>query len=106
MATKSISKSIRLSDDVYGYIMAAPGKGFNEKFENIILEAHEAEPELKKRLAELQKSVDDEQRKLYQLFEKYRYLNDYFQVAMSMQRQLDRMQNDLKMVIDDGKLKE
>lgn len=106
MATKNISKSIRLSDDVYGYIMAAPGKGFNEKFENIILEAHEAEPELKKRLAELQKSVDDEQRKLYQLFEKYRYLDDYFRIAMSMQHQLNCMQNDLKMVIDDGKLKE
>ena len=106
MAIKNISKSIRLSDDVYGYIMAAPGKGFNEKFENIILEAHEAEPELKKRLAELQKSVDDEQRKLYQLFEKYRYLNDYFRIAMSMQHQLDVMQDDLKMALNDGKLQE
>ena len=36
---KNIAKSVRISDEVFAYIDAAPGKGFNEKFENIILEA-------------------------------------------------------------------
>lgn len=51
MATKSIAKSIRISDEVFDYIDQAPGKGFNEKFENIILEAKLEESKRKEELA-------------------------------------------------------
>ena len=47
---KTINKSIRLTPKVYNYIDSHPGNGFNEKFENIILEAMEFESERKKRL--------------------------------------------------------
>lgn len=103
MASKSISKSIRLSENVYGYIMKAPGKGFNEKFENIILQAQEEEPALKKRLAELNRDVDREQRKLYQLFDKYRYMDDFFRSVLKMQHQLFDAQEQLKKAIEADK---
>ena len=48
---KSIQKSVRLSSDVMAYIEQAPGEGFNQKFEKIILRAKREEPELKARLA-------------------------------------------------------
>lgn len=48
---KSIQKSVRLSSDVMAYIEKAPGEGFNQKFEKIILQAKREEPELKARLA-------------------------------------------------------
>ena len=88
MATKSISKSVRLTEEVNALIEAAPGKGFNEKFENIILRAHKHEPELKKRLSDLNEQVEKEQRKLYELFERYRYLDEFFRLFLRMQHQL------------------
>lgn len=48
MEKKSISKSIRLTPTVYNYICSYPCNGFNEQFENIILEAKEFEEDRKK----------------------------------------------------------
>ena len=48
---KSIQKSVRLSSEVMAFIEQAPGEGFNQKFEKIILRAKREEPELKARLA-------------------------------------------------------
>ena len=61
MAKKDISKSIRLTQEVYDYIDEAAGNGFNEKFENIILEAKAQESGRKKRLAELEKYIRKKQ---------------------------------------------
>lgn len=93
---KSISKSVRLSDEVFDYINQSPGKGFNEKFENIILRAKKEESDREQRLKDLQRKIDEEERKLYQLFEKYRYLDDYFRNFVAMRHQLDNMQQLLK----------
>lgn len=57
MASKSNSKSVRLSNEVVEYINEYEGKGFNEKFENIILFAMKTEIERKKRVAELDKLI-------------------------------------------------
>lgn len=95
MANKNIAKSIRLTEEVYGYVMKAPGKGFNEKFENIILQAKVEEPARKKRLDELQRSIDAQQRKLYKLFDKYRYMDEFFRLVLSMQHKLYDAQQQL-----------
>lgn len=47
---KNISKSIRLSQEVYGYIEKYRGDSFNEKFENIILDYQKKEKEIKARI--------------------------------------------------------
>ena len=53
MKSKSIAKSIRLSDEIFAYIDEYRGNGFNEKFENIILDAMLSEKDRKMRLASL-----------------------------------------------------
>lgn len=65
MSKKEISKSIRLSKEVYDYINAYKGNGFNEKFENIILDYQSREKVIKgriesetKQLKSLVKDVD------------------------------------------------
>ena len=40
---KNVSKSIRLTEDLYKYIDNYCGDGFNEKFENVILDARHSE---------------------------------------------------------------
>lgn len=53
---KSISKSIRLSPELYDYISSYRGEGFNDKFKNIIEDARDTEPQRRARL----ESLDDE----------------------------------------------
>lgn len=54
---KNISKSVRLSNDVYEYVCDFDGNGFNEKFENIVLFCMKTEIERKKRLDEIEKLI-------------------------------------------------
>lgn len=67
MASKPNSKSIRLSNEVLEYINEFEGKGFNEKFENIILFAMKTEIERKKRVAELDKLISTRSQELQKL---------------------------------------
>lgn len=67
MASKPNSKSIRLSNEVLEYINEFEGKGFNEKFENIILYAMKTEIERKKRVAELDKLISTRSQELQKL---------------------------------------
>ena len=65
MCNKKIhSKSIRLTDEVLAYIEQAPGDGFNQKFENIILEAKNGEQERKGRLAYYDKLLEERTKQL------------------------------------------
>ena len=64
LTKKSIAKSVRLTQEVFDYIDSAPGNGFNEKFENIILEAKRGESDRKKELARLDKKIERQQRSM------------------------------------------
>lgn len=55
---KNVSKSIRLTEDLYKYIDNYCGDGFNEKFENVILDARHSENKRLIRLEMLQKDYD------------------------------------------------
>jgi hypothetical protein len=89
---KNISKSIRISDEVFEYIDAAPGKGFNEKFENIILSAKKEEPERQKRLAELNEAIAKETCDLQRLFDEHRYMRQFFNSVLHIQRELSDLE--------------
>ena len=40
---KSIQKSVRMTEEIYNYVMKCKGEGFNEKFENMVKLAVESE---------------------------------------------------------------
>ena len=77
MTKKNIAKSVRLTQEVFDYIDSAPGNGFNEKFENIILEAKRGESDRKKELARLEDRINKQQRKQNLLFQQLTNF-DYF----------------------------
>lgn len=89
---KSINKSVRLTPKVYNYIESYQGNGFNEKFENIILEAMELEEERKKRIQALDDMIADKLDDYNTLRDKIKYLDKFLLVAVkanSMIKQLD-----------------
>lgn len=55
---KEIAKSIRLSREVFEYIDGYRGNGFNEKFENIILDYQKVEKDLQARIKARKKELD------------------------------------------------
>lgn len=61
---KSIAKSIRLSEEVFTYIDGYRGEGFNQKFENIILDAMCGEADRKRRIEMLDASIEQRKNEL------------------------------------------
>lgn len=58
-AYKCINKSVRMTQELYDYISAYRGEGFNEKFSNIILDARDSEAERNKVLARLDRQASE-----------------------------------------------
>lgn len=95
---KNVAKSIRISEELHEYIMACPGNGFNEKFENVILEAKAGEAQRKEALMRLEKQIAESRHELDVLFEKKRYLEEYFRIILRMQHDLHDAQEKLQQV--------
>jgi|GEM_PF-723429 len=55
---KTIQKSIRMTEEIHNYVEKFSGKGFNEKFENLVLFFMKREKELDKRIAEQEKTLE------------------------------------------------
>lgn len=90
---KSNAKSIRLSDKVLNYIMAYRGEGFNEKFENIILDAMESEEDRKRNLALYDELIADKRKEYYTMTDKLRSLEPMVQGCLHINsriRELDK----------------
>lgn len=99
---KNIAKSVRISDEVFAYIDAAPGKGFNEKFENIILEAKREEADRKKKLAELEQQIHDAQINLNKLLDQDRELRQCFRQFIYIRHQVDIMKQSVERALNTG----
>ena len=67
---KNNNKSVRLDDYTYNYVLNYRGDGFNEKFENIVLDASRLEDDRKKRIAELDDEIEHKLDKLKYLTNK------------------------------------
>lgn len=55
--SKNISKSVRLSNEVYDYVNDFDGEGFNQKFENIVIFCMKSEAERKKNLDSIDRLI-------------------------------------------------
>lgn len=100
MIKKNIAKSVRLTQEVFDYINASPGSGFNEKFENIILEAKRGESDRKKELARLGKEIEKQRKKEALLFDQYRTLNYFFRDFLTVQHTLERLKSQIEKAAD------
>ena len=89
---KNIAKSVRLTQEVFDYINAAPGKGF--------LEAKRGESDRKKELARLDARIEQQQRKVYLLFKQYDELKNFFKDAISVQHSLERLKSQIQGAVD------
>lgn len=64
---KNNAKSVRMTDDVFAYVQSMDGKGFNEKFENMVLFAMKTEKDREHHIAILDDEIARKQDMLYKL---------------------------------------
>lgn len=104
---KSISKSIRLSQEVFDYIDGYVGEGFNQKFENIILFAKRTEKDRCKHIKKLDADIEKRQMELAVLQDKIRELHSRISAIDSRFYYVETAFDDmLKFFYDDEKLEE
>lgn len=88
---KCNSKSIRISDKVLNYINNYRGNGFNEKFENIILDAMESED---KRIATLDmydKEIAHKKQIYYKMCDDLRQLEPMVQACVHVNSRIKEL---------------
>ncbi len=95
-APKKVSKSIRLTEDLYKYIDNYRGEGFNEKFENVILDARDSEQKRRIRLGVLQKDYDGLYAKYVTLQQSFAKLNSIHRNAVNVHRMLYELSGECK----------
>jgi len=86
MSSKSISKSIRLTEEVYTYIDGYQGDGFNQRFENIILDAMLSEQRRKAQLEVLNRQIADKERQLRELSADYVVYSNILRQAVYLEK--------------------
>lgn len=72
---KCHSKSVRLTDEVLAYVEAHPGDGFNNKFENLVLDYKNSEQYRKKRIAYYDNLIEARKKQLTEIAGKVKSLN-------------------------------
>lgn len=87
---KTYSSSIRYTKTVKDYIQNYHGKGFNQKFENIILDAMEGEKKRQASLARLDSLISQRQEKLLRINQ---YIQDLDRAALQLVRLKEACKN-------------
>lgn len=93
---KSVSKSVRMTDEIFSYIDGYHGNGFNEKFENIILDAMLSEQNRIQTLQTLDSRITAQRDKLDALSVKLRTLEVIYHEGCRVQESIESLANKLQ----------
>ncbi len=94
-STKSILKSVRLTEEVYGYVEQAPGEGFNQKFENLVLRMQHEEPERKKVLNDLERKIQKKSMQLDKISKQISALDEVYRGVVHLVRTVKELQQEI-----------
>jgi len=91
MSSSSISKSIRLTEEIYSYIDSYQGEGFNQKFKNIILDAMLSEQHRKAKLEVLDRQIANKERQLRELSADYEVYSNIRRQATYLEKTVSEL---------------
>lgn len=89
---KPISKSIRMTHETHELVQSFPGKGFNEKFENLAIFCLKEESRLKKTLEFQRAQIENNNAKIREqraTMEKLKKLSAYIETAVQAASDMD-----------------
>ena len=98
---KNNLKSIRLSDRVMNYIQNYRGDGFNEKFENIILDAMESEDRRIRDLERYDAQIQLKKQQYFSLCSKLRSLDPMVQACLHINSRIRNLNDEFDVCISE-----
>lgn len=90
---KSVSKSIRMTESVYSIVNACDGKGFNEKFENLVLQIRTEQKQLKRDMENWERRREKYMQELDMVLTLSRVMDESAKYVANIQGSLSAVQN-------------
>ncbi len=103
---KNNQKCVRMSDDILAIVMNyEKGEGFNEKFENLVIDFKNSIPEREKYLKNLDMQIDGKLKDLSKLEERIRLLKNIEFSLDSLRRDILKITDSATKIVDVSQIK-
>jgi len=91
--SKNNQKCVRMSDDILNIVLSCKGEGFNDKFENLVIDYKKSIPEREKYLQNLNMQIAEKLKDLKKLEDRFRGLKNF-------EFSLDNLRRDVLKIAD------
>ena len=98
---KSVSKSLRMTPEVYDFVMTAPGDGFNQKFEYLVLDIKKSEPDRLNHICELDRIIQQKSMQLDKISRWVIDMDDVVRDALKLEDAFVTLQHKIEKILDD-----
>ena len=98
---KSVAKSLRMTPEVYDFVMTAPGDGFNQKFENLVIDIKKSEPDRLDHICELDRIIQQKSMQLDKISRWVIDMDDVVRDALKLEDAFVTLQHKIEKILDD-----
>ncbi len=98
---KSVAKSLRMTPEVYDFVMTAPGDGFNQKFENLVIDIKKSEPDRLNHICELDRMIQQKSMQLDKISRWVIDMDDVVRDALKLEDAFVTLQHKIEKILDD-----
>ena len=98
---KSVAKSLRMTPEVYDFVMTAPGDGFNQKFENLVIDIKQSEPDRLERIRQLDRMIQQKSMQLDKISRWVIDMDDVVRDALKLEDAFVTLQHKIEKILDD-----
>lgn len=102
---KNNQKCVRMSDEILSIVESCKGEGFNEKFENLVIDFKKSIPEREKYLKNLNMQIDDKLKDLKKLEDRFRGLKNFEFNLDNLRRDILKITDTAASIIDVSQIK-
>lgn len=102
---KNNQKCVRMSDDILNIVMSYKGEGFNDKFENLVIDYKKSVPEREKYLKNLNIQIDEKLKDLKKLEDRFRGLKNFEFSLDNLRRDILKITDAATSIVDVSQIK-
>lgn len=102
---KNNQKCVRMSDDILNIVLSCKGKGFNDKFENLVIDYKKSIPEREKYLQNINMQIDEKLKALKKLEDRFRGLKNFEFSLDNLRRDVLKITDTAASIVDVSQIK-
>ena len=90
-----------MTSEVYDFVMKAPGDGFNQKFENLVIDIKKSEPDRLNHICELDRMIQQKSMQLDKISRWVIDMDDVVRDALKLEDAFVTLQHKIEKILDD-----